>query len=443
MATHSPPAEWRQYWAEMELGCRQILRYIYIPPMDEAAFYQNKMAFEAVLYNLERIYKAAQSLPEDVHPWLEEEDWRTLASFKEVAANAQFGRHPTELWTVADEQIPGLLASLRTAHRKNIQIKRHPRRRRRGRSATTPWQLSRLGWRDIGWRVWDQFSKNNVSIVSAGVAFYGLLAIFPILAALVSIYGLLLNPADVESQLTFLEDMLPVGAWTILKNQLHFLASQSGATLSISAAIGFLLALWSARMGTGALMTALNIVYKEEEKRSLIRTYITALLLTLGGILFSVAALSLLVVLPALLSYIDAGLGAATQDFLIVLRWPLLAVGTMFVLTILYRFGPSRRAARWEWLSIGAVVATLLWMLVSWGFSFYVAHFGSYNETYGSLGAVVILMLWFWLTAMTVLIGAELNAEMEHQTKMDTTTGRPKPMGKRNAYMADNLGRRP
>lgn len=439
MAVNDANSEWRHYWAAMEAGCRRILRYT--QHMDEAAFYQNRMAFDAVLYNLQCVYKAAQSLPEDIHPWLEEEDWRTLASFKEITATASFDRNPMDLWEIIDEQIPALLAALRSASKEDTRIKREPRLRHRGRNAAKPWHLPPLGWRDIGWRVWDQLSKNNVFIVSAGVAFYALLAVFPTLAALVSIYGLMANPAEVEAQFMFLQGILPAQAWEILRNQLHLLTSQSGTILSISALIGILLTLWSARLGTGALMTALNIVYKEEEKRSLIRSNLTALLLTLGGILFSAATLSLIVALPTLLSYI--GLGQITEVLLIWLRWPLLAVVIIFSLAVLYRIGPSRRSPRWEWVSIGAIAATLLWMLGSALFSFYVSHFGSYNETYGSLGAVVILMLWFWLTALSVLIGAELNAEMEHQTKRDTTIGKPKPMGERNAYMADTVGRRP
>jgi membrane protein len=425
----------------MEISCRQILHYI--QHMDEATFYQNRMAFDAVLRNLEEIHRAAtHNLPNNLHPWLEEQDWRTVASFKEIATNARFGRNHMGLWSVISEQIPSLLANLRAVYKEDTYIQRHPRLRRRGRNAAKPWQLPLLAWRDIGWRVWKQFSENNVSIVAAGVAFYGLLAIFPILATLVSIYGLLANPAEVETQLDFLQSILPAEAWGIIQGQLHLLVSRSGTTLSISALIGTLLTLWSARMGIGALITALNIVYEEEEKRSFIWSLLTGLLLTMGSIVFSVAALSLIVVLPTIMGYI--GLGEITKVLLIWLRWPLLAVGIMFILAVLYRFGPSRRHPRWEWVNIGALVATLLWLIASALFSFYASHFGFYNTTYGSLGAVVILMLWFWLTALSVLIGATLNAEMEHQTKKDTTIGKPnKPMGKRNAYMADTLGRRP
>ncbi|MGR6036331.1 MAG: YhjD/YihY/BrkB family envelope integrity protein [Candidatus Nitrosoglobus sp.] len=440
MTANDSITEWRQAWAKMEISCRQIIRYT--QHMDQATFYQDRMAFDAVLRNLEEIYRAAtHKLPNDIHPWLEDKDWQTILSFKEITARAQFGCNPIKLWMVIKEQIPSLLGALRAAYKEDIYIQRHPRLSHRGRSANKPWQLPLLGWRDIGWRVWEQFSKKNIDIVAAGVAFYGVLAIFPILATLVSIYGLLANPAGVEAQLDFLQDILPVEAWGIIKSQLDSLVNRSETALSISAFISTLLTLWSARMGAVALITALNIVYGEGEKRSLIRTILTGLLLTIGGILFIVIALSLIVALPTILGYI--GLGDITKAAIIWLRWPLLAVGIMFLLSILYRFAPSRRHARWEWVSIGAVVATLLWILVSALFSFYASHFGSYNKTYGSLGAVVILMLWFWLTALSVLIGAALNAEMEHQTKKDTTIGKPKPMGKRNAYMADTIGRRP
>lgn len=439
MSAITPATEWRQYWAEMEIGCRQILRYT--QHMDQTTFYQNRMAFDAVLRNLEKVYRAAQSLPNGIRPRLEKEDWRTITRFNEITDNAQFDRDPMELWLVIDEKIPSLLDKLRAVYKEDVHIQQHPRLQRRGRSASKPWQLSLLGWRDIGWRVWHQLSKHNISIVAAGVAFYGLLAIFPILATLVSIYGLLLDPAQVEAQLALLEKILPMEAWVIIQNQLHLLANRSGTTLSISAFIGTLLTLWSARKGAEAIITALNIVYGEEEKRSLIRTYLTGLLLTVGSVVFVVAALSLIVALPTILGYI--GLGEVIKILLIWIRWPLLAVGIMFILSVLYRFGPSRRQARWEWVNVGAIVATLLWLAASALFSFYASHFGTYNKTYGSLGAVVILMLWFWLTALSVLIGAALNAEMEHQTKKDTTTGNPKPMGKRNAYMADTLGQRP
>jgi len=431
--------EWRQYWAEMETGCRRILRYI--QPLDEASFTKDGKTVDAVLYNLQLVYEAAQSLPDDIHPRLAETHWRSLASFRELTSNAKFGQDARELWATVVQRVPALLEALRAVHQEAVEVKRTPQLHRRGRHAAHPVQIPPLGWRDIGWRVWDELYKNNLFIVSAGVAFYGLLAIFPALAALVSIYGLLANPADVESQLAILGGILPADAWAVLQTQLQKVSARSQTTLSLSVLLSLLVTLWSARAGIGALLTAMNIVYKEEEKRSLLRFYLTALLLTVGAICFGVVALALIVALPALLGRV--GLGEETAVLVRWLRWPFLTVSIMFALAVIYRFGPSRHPPRWKWVSVGAVIATLLWLLGSGLFSFYVSNFNYYNETYGSVGAVIILMLWFWLTAFIVLMGAELNAEMEHQTKQDTTIGKPKPMGERNAYMADTLGRRP
>lgn len=439
MSKKDSNAEWRQYWAEMEAGCRRILHYT--QDLDEEGFSRDEKTFDAVLRNLDLIYEASRSLPDDIHPRLRENDWRTLNGFQEMVANARFGHNPTDLWQTVDERVPALLEALRTVPKQASEIKRSCRLHRRGRNAAHPWELPHLGWRDVGWRVWNQLWTKNVFIVSAGVAFYGLLAIFPALAALVSIYGLLFNPADVTAQLSVLGGMLPAQAWSVLHDWLRALATRSQTTLGIGALFSLLLTLWSARAGMGGVMMALNIVYEEQEKRSLLRFYLSALLLTLGAILFSTIALALIVALPAVLK----SLGFAEQTKWIInwVRWPLLAGGIMLALAVLYRFGPSRNPPRWEWVSVGSVTAMVLWLLGSLLFSFYVANFGSFDETYGSVGAVVILMLWFWLTAFIILMGAVLNAEVEHQTKKDTTGGKPKPMGERNAYMADTLGRRP
>ena len=439
MTAKDSTEEWRQYWAEMEAGCRRIQQYIH--GLDETRFYDDGKTFDAVLRNLELIHKASRSLPDDIHPRLREDDWRTLNSVKEITANARFKRNPMGLWQVVDEQVPALLQALREVHKEDVEVKTNKRLRQRGRNAVYPWELPQRGWRDVGWRVWDQLWRNNIFIVSAGVAFYWLLAIFPALAVLVSIYGLLFNAADVSAQLVVVADVLPAEAWSVIHDQLQTLTSRSQTTLGLGAAFGFLITLWSARAGMGGALVALNIAYEEIEKRSMLRFYLTALLLTLGAIVFSVMALAIIVALPTVLEKL--GFDAQTEWLINGIRWPLLAVGVMLALAILYRLGPSRNPPRWEWVSLGSVVATVLWILGSLLFSFYVANFGSYNETYGSVGAIVILMLWFWLSAFIILMGAVLNAETEHQTKKDTTTGKPKPMGLRNAHMADTLGRRP
>lgn len=309
----------------------------------------------------------------------------------------------------------------------------------RGRAANRPGQIPTSGWRDIVVRVKDELTDDNISIVAAGVAFYALLAIFPALAAMVSIYGLVANPGDVQQQFTAFGGILPPEARALLSEQLGKIAGQAGATLSIGVIVGLLLTLWSATKGTNSLITALNIVYDEQEKRSFLKLNALALSLTLGAIILAVLALGLIVALPALLGKL--GLPEGMQTLVSLLRWPLLALAVMSGLAVIYRYGPSRKEPRWQWVSWGAVVATLLWLAGSALFSFYVSNFGNYNETYGSVGAIIILLMWFYLTAYIVLLGAEFNAEMEHQTQQDTTEGEPQPMGERGAYVADTLGK--
>jgi membrane protein len=206
-------------------------------------------------------------------------------------------------------------------------------------------------------------------------------------------------------------------------------------------AVGLLLALWSAAKGMGALLTSLDIVYDESETRGFVKFNATALLMTLGAILFVLISLSLIAALPALLGHL--GLPESIQSLLAWLRWPLLAVAVVLGLAVLYRYGPDRQNPKWSWVSWGAVIATVLWLAASALFSFYASNFGNYNETYGSMGAVIILMMWFFISAYVVLLGAEINAEMEHQTEQDTTTGAPRKRGEREAHVADTVGREP
>ncbi len=307
-----------------------------------------------------------------------------------------------------------------------------------GRTATRPSQIPVRGWRDILMRTKNDLAKNNVSIVAAGVAFYALLSIFPALAAIVSIYGLAADPADVQETFDTLAGVLPTEARTVLSQQLHEIVTGSETTLGIGLAVAVGLALWSASGAIRALMSALTIVYGEEERRGFFKFNGIALLLTFGGILLTVASIGLVVAVPA----IFAALGIENTLVILAsqLRWPVLAAVVMVALAIIYRHGPSRSTAKWRWVSYGAVAATLIWLICSIAFSYYVANFGQYNETYGSVGALVILLLWFYLSAYIVLLGATVNAEMEHQTAEDSTAGRPRPMGSRGAFVADTLG---
>ena len=311
----------------------------------------------------------------------------------------------------------------------------------RGRRAERPRDIPTPGWRDIALRTKDEISDDHVSITAAGVAFYALLAIFPAIAALISIWGLVADPAQIEQQIGSVAGMLPQEAASILRDQVHKVASNAGGALSFGLIFGLLLTLYSAAAGMKALIEGLNVAYDEQEKRGFIRYNLVALGLTLGAIVALIVALGLIAVLPALLG--SLGLGSTAATLIAWLRWPLLFVFAMVALAVLYRYAPSRDEPRWRWVSWGSVIATLLWVLGSIAFSLYVRNFASYDATYGSLGAVVILLMWLWLSAFIVLLGAELNSEMEHQTAEDTTAGPPRPLGERGARMADTVGRTP
>jgi membrane protein len=311
----------------------------------------------------------------------------------------------------------------------------------RGRGADTPRQIPAAGWRDVLWRVKDEMAKDNLSLVAAGVAFYALLAIFPAIAATVSIYGLVVDPQTVSDQLAATSEVLPAETRGLIGEQLTRVTSSASSALSLGAIISLLLALWSANKGTQSLISALNIVYDEPEKRGFIRLTLISLGMTLGIILFLIVGLAAIAAMPALFG--NLGLPETVRRLASWLRWPILGLIFVIGLAVLYRFAPSRNEPRWRWVSWGAVVATVLWLIGSALFSWYVSNFGSYNETYGSIGAVAVLMMWFWLSALIVLLGAELNAEMEHQTGRDTTRGAEEPMGERGAYVAGTVGERP
>jgi len=319
------------------------------------------------------------------------------------------------------------------------KVMSEPPEENRGRSATSPSEIPARGWRDIAWRVVDAIQKDQLSIIAAGVAFYMMLAIFPAIGVLVSLYGLFFDPAQISGQISAFAGLLPKEAMEVLISQLSQIASQDNATLRLTAVTALLMTFWSASQGIRTLMQALNVAYGEDEKRGTIRFYATALVITLGGVLSAMVALAILVAMPT----VGELLGSPFDSLLSYARWPILVIGMLLALTVVYRFGPSRRKPRWAWVSWGAGVATGLWIIGTAVFSYYVENFGSYNKTYGSAGALIILLLWFLLTAYVVLIGAEINAEMERQTARDTTTGRPKPLGERGAYAANTVGPTP
>lgn len=308
----------------------------------------------------------------------------------------------------------------------------------RGRDADTPTEIPARGWKDILWRTYEEFNKDRIMSVAAGVTYYALLALFPAIAALVSIYGLFADPGTIQDHLNTLAGILPGGALDIIREQVIRIASQGSGTLGFGFIFGLGLSLWSANAGMKAIFDALNIVYGEEEKRSFIKLNMLSLFFTLSAIAFILVALVGIIVLPIVLNFI--GLGSGTEWLVSLARWPILLIGVVFGLSLIYRFGPSRDKAEWRWVTPGGIVAAILWLAVSMLFSWYVANFGSYNETYGSLGAVIGFMTWIWLSTIVVLLGAEINAEMEHQTAEDTTEGSEQPMGVRGAQMADTVG---
>jgi len=273
-------------------------------------------------------------------------------------------------------------------------------------------------WKDIIRRAWKDFQDKHLSLVAGGVTYYLILALFPGLAALVSLYGLIADPAQIEAQLNSLGGFLPDSATQLIGAELHQLASASGGALGIGVVAGILVALWSASRGMSGMITALDIAYGQPEHRGFFRFNMIALLLTLGLIMGGLILVALVAGLPALLAAMGARSGIATAALIV--EWPVLIVFAMAMLAILYRYAPDHDAPKWQWISPGAVTATVLWIIASILFSVYVSHFGSYNKTYGSLGAIIVLLTWLWISVSIVLLGAEINAESERQTRRDT-----------------------
>jgi membrane protein len=308
----------------------------------------------------------------------------------------------------------------------------------RGRQAASPTEIPWKGWNDIFWRTIRQASEDRILAIAGGVVFYGLLALFPAITALVSFYALFAKPDSIGDHLSFLQDVMPADAYSVVQDQVSRVIAKGQAGLTFGFLVGLALALWSANAGMKAIMDALNIVYEESEKRGLIKLNLVSLAFTVAGIFATLVVVGAVIVVPLVLSWL--GLGSMTESILRFARWPTLMVGMLFGLSILYRYGPSRRAAQWKWISLGAVLATVTWFVGSATLSFYLANFANYNATYGSLGAAIGTMTWMWISAIVILLGAEINSEIEHQTARDTTVGREKPLGMRGATMADTIG---
>lgn len=307
-----------------------------------------------------------------------------------------------------------------------------------GQSAEKPHEIPATGWWDIARRTYHEIDNDRVRAVAAGVTFYALLALFPALTALVSIYGLIAEPSTISEHVARIEGFLPAGSGAFLQDQITRIVQGGDGKLGFAFAISLGLAIWSANAGVKAIFDALNVAYGEDEKRGFIKLNAVSLAFTVGILSFVVVAIIGVAAVPVLLDYLY--LGRAAEWLISVGRWPVLIFVLMAGLSALYRFGPTRDEAQWKWVSPGAIFASFAWLIGSFLFSWYVANFEDYNKTYGAIGAVIGLLSWMWLSATIVLVGAELNSETERQTDRDTTKGPAKPIGLRGADAADRKG---
>jgi membrane protein len=357
-----------------------------------------------------------ESAVDRIRERVEEKAARRAAAAKAAAALPEGDPHQPPAGAPSARELPGLHAEKPTA---------------------IPW----AGWKQILKRSWAENKADNMPIIAGGVAFFGFLSIFPALIALISLYGLVASPETVAQQVEDLSAQLPNSAADLIGDQLNAIVANSGSALSISLVVSILAALWSASGGMGNLITAVNLAYDEVEARNFIKLKLTSLALTLGAIIFVLVTFSLVAVVPAVIEALPIGIvGTVLAQ---IARWVLLLGVFAGSLAVLYRVAPDRDAPRFSWVSLGAVIVTVIWAIVSVGFAVYVNNFGSYDKTYGAIAGVIVLMLWLYLTCYLVLLGAEINSEAEHQTAHDTTTGEPEPMGSRDATMADTLPESP
>jgi len=308
----------------------------------------------------------------------------------------------------------------------------------RGRRATAPFDIPWRGWKDVLVRTYHETQDDRLLALAAGVVFYSLVALFPAIAAGVSSYALFADAGTIGRHLSIAADIVPAGTLDMLGEEITRIAAKSDGKLTFGFVVGLGIALWSANAGMKAIFDALNIIYDEEEKRGLVWLNVVSLFFTICAIAAALLAIGAVVIFPLVLAALE--LSSYDEPIIGYLRWPVMFLLLIVGLAVLYRYGPSRRLAKWRWLSVGSVFAALAWLAVSSLFSWYLGNFANYNATYGALGAVVGLMMWMWLSTIVVLVGAELNSEIEHQTACDSTIGPEKPLGTRGAVMADTVG---
>ena len=307
-----------------------------------------------------------------------------------------------------------------------------------GADAHTPTQVPLAGWKQVAMRTWRESSKDNIGIVAAGVAFYGFLALVPMLGATVLTYGLVADPQSVIEHMQSLTTVMPADVAELIGGQLMNVVQTSGGKKGLGLLLALAIALWGARNAAGSIVTALNIAYEEEEKRGFVNVTLLSLAMTVAAVTMALLAVGASAVLGYLHEFLpDTGpIGLTLWK---ILTFVLLAAAAAAAVAALYRYGPSREKARWAWITPGSAFAAIGWLLLTLGFGFYVSNFGNYNATYGSLGAVVVLLTWLYLSSYVLLFGAEMNSELEHQTAKDTTAGTPEPLGQRGAWAADNV----
>ena len=309
---------------------------------------------------------------------------------------------------------------------------------RQARSATSPWHMPFAAWKAVVWRAFKETSDDNVGLVAAGVAFYGFLAMVPLLGALVLSYGLVAEPATVVETMRTLMRVMPADAAKLIGEQLLNVVETSDGKKGLGLLLALGLALFGARNGAGAIITALNIAYEEKEKRGFFWVNLLALVITGCAVLSALLAAFAIALLARVEALFPRLPDAALTSGRILAYAALLLAGAAGAAT-LYRYAPSRRKARWVWISPGSLLVSVLWLCLTLGFGLYVANFGNYNATYGSLGAVVVLLTWLYLSSYILVFGAELNSELERETAQDTTEGPARPAGSRGAAMADDV----
>jgi membrane protein len=310
----------------------------------------------------------------------------------------------------------------------------------RGRLANAPAEIPPRGWKDILWRVFESSLEHRILSLAGGMAFFCLLALFPGLSAMVTLYGLIADSSTINNHLSSLAFVLPAGAFELISDQVNLAVRASSGTLGVNFAMSFIFALWSANAGIKALIDGLNVAYNERETRSFIALNVESLIFTFLAIAAGIGAIVFIIAVPIAFQVLE--IGGWSETLIKYLRWPVLGFFIWIALAILYRFGPCREQPKWRWVTWGSTVAALLWIITSISFSWYVSSFGSYDRAYGALGAIIGFMTWIWLSATVILIGAELNAGMENQTARDSTVGAERPLGQRGAVVADTIGAR-